>query len=178
MTTNRPKRLLLSGLAGLGILAGAAGIANATTGQSSANRPAAVQQERDAKQDPSFRSSVTTADNHTGDETSEAAGLQALAKISAEDAKAAALAKVAGTAGAVELDNENGNVVYSVKVTTAKGVVDVKVDAGNGTVLSQQADDSNESVGKESDTKEGAGQEQSDAPESSNAPATASTPGA
>lgn len=177
MTTNRPKRLLFSGLAGLGILAGAAGIANATTGQSSANPPAAVQQERDAKQEPSFRSSVTTADTRTGDEASEAARLQALAKISGDEAKTAALAKVAGTAGPVELDNENGNVVYSVKVTTAQGVIDVKVDAGNGTVLDQQADDSNDRGGKEGEAKDGAGQE-GDAPESSNAPATASTPGA
>lgn len=35
----------------------------------------------------------------------------------------------------VSLDNENGNVVYSVEIRTSTGIVDVKVDAGNGTVL-------------------------------------------
>ena len=174
MTTNRPKRLLLSGLAGLGILAGAAGIANAATGSSTSSPPAAEQQESDTTQDPSYRSSVTTADNQTTDEASEAAGLQTLAKISAEDAKAAALAKVPGTACQVELDNENGNVVYSVEVTTAQGVVDVKVDAGSATVLAQEADDGDDRGGEENEAKEDVGQE---APESSDVPAPASPSG-
>jgi outer membrane lipoprotein SlyB len=50
--------------------------------------------------------------------------------------------RVSGTAGAIELDNENGNVVYSVEITKADGSkLDVKVDAGNARVLHQEADD-------------------------------------
>lgn len=40
-----------------------------------------------------------------------------------------------GTVNKVELDNENGNVIYSVEITNSKETFDVKVDAGNGKVL-------------------------------------------
>ena len=44
-----------------------------------------------------------------------------------------------------ELDDENGNLVYSVEVMThTREVKDVKVDAGNGTVLHVDADDHDE----------------------------------
>lgn len=66
----------------------------------------------------------------------EAAQLQALARVSVDQARAAALARVPGQATAVSLDNEDGNLVYSVNVRDARGTVqDVKVDAGNAQVL-------------------------------------------
>ena len=54
---------------------------------------------------------------------------------------AAAIAAVPGTAGDVELENENGNVVYGVEVTTANGTVDIKIDAGNAKVLQTEKED-------------------------------------
>jgi hypothetical protein len=94
-----------------------------------------------------YTSSVTVADSGTDSEANDAA-LAGLAKISPDQAKAAALAAVPGTAGKVELENEDGNVVYGVEVTTASGsTMDVKVDAGNGKVLSQEADDGAEGTG-------------------------------
>jgi hypothetical protein len=52
----------------------------------------------------------------------------------------------------VDLGNESGFVVYSVEVTTADGTVtDVKADAGNAQVLSQEVD------GEEGSESESAG---------------------
>ena len=46
-----------------------------------------------------------------------------------------------GTAQEVELENEDGNLLYSVEVRTATWEQDVKVDAGNARVLHVEADD-------------------------------------
>jgi uncharacterized membrane protein YkoI len=108
-----------------------------------ANAPATAQQERDdGEQNPSYRSSVTAPDREYASEREEAQALQSLAKLSADEARSAALAEVPGKATEVGLDNENGNVVYSVDIEKSDGSqVDVKVDAGNGTVVHQDADD-------------------------------------
>jgi uncharacterized membrane protein YkoI len=66
-------------------------------------------------------------------EADEAAALAVLATITPEQAKAAALQAHPGTTALkVELDNENGALVYSVELSNG---MDVKVDAGKGTVL-------------------------------------------
>jgi uncharacterized membrane protein YkoI len=77
-------------------------------------------------------------------EAAESARLQPLARISAEQARDAALAQVGGTAEAVALENEDGNLVYSVKVKTTGGQREVKVDAGDGRVLHVGADGDDE----------------------------------
>jgi len=80
----------------------------------------------------------------TASEASEAAALASQAKISADQARAAALAKYPGaTVGAtIQLDHENGVVAYSVHLTDTAGTrQDVSVDATSGTVLAAQADD-------------------------------------
>jgi hypothetical protein len=85
-----------------------------------------------------------TAPKETGeqDDAAEQAALQAKAKITADQAKAAALAKYPGaTVNKVELEDENGKVVYGVKLTDSSGKQwDVKVDAGNGAVVSSESD--------------------------------------
>jgi uncharacterized membrane protein YkoI len=68
-------------------------------------------------------------------EGAESERLKSLARITPEQAQAAALAQVPGTVNKVELENEDGNVVYGVEIKTAKGESDVKVDAGDGRVL-------------------------------------------
>ncbi len=91
-----------------------------------------------AAQDPAYTSSVRVQDQNRDEagEGQEAAQLQSLAKIDMTQATSAALAQVPGTVLRASLDNENGNVVYSVEVkTTTNEVKDVKVDAGNGTVV-------------------------------------------
>ncbi len=95
----------------------------------------------DAVETPSYVSSITV-DQALYDgmsEDAEGAALAGQAKITADEAKNAALAANPGASVTkVELDNENGALVYSVELNNGS---DVKVDAGNGTVLvTEQAD--------------------------------------
>ncbi|CAB3806163.1 PepSY domain-containing protein [Pararobbsia alpina] len=86
-------------------------------------------------QSPAYQSSIKVPDQRNG-ERREAAKLATLAKIDATRATSAALAQVPGTLRRVALDNENGNLVYSVEIKTASNAIkDVKVDAGNGAVV-------------------------------------------
>ncbi len=65
--------------------------------------------------------------------------LSSLALITAEQAQEAALAAYPGaTVTEVELDNENGCLVYSVELGND---LDIKVDAGNGVILYVESDD-------------------------------------
>jgi Peptidase propeptide and YPEB domain len=57
--------------------------------------------------------------------------LQALTKITPQQAQQAAIATQPGTVASVQLENEDGNLVYTVAI----GQKEVKVDAGNGKVL-------------------------------------------
>lgn len=113
-----------------------------------AQAPAAAQQDNEGgEQNPSYKSSITAPEQEFESEGAEAEALQSKATISSAEAKSAALAAVPGTAGQVELDNENGAVVYSVEITKADGSkLDVKVDAGNADVLHQEADDGDEAA--------------------------------
>lgn len=77
---------------------------------------------------------ASDGDGETNDdveEQQEAAKLQPLAKITAQQAQQAAQSAVGGQASKVELENEDGNLVYEVKI----GQQEVIVDAGNGRVL-------------------------------------------
>lgn len=87
-------------------------------------------------------------------ESEESAQLVHLAKITPEDAKAIALKKVGGEIKKVELDDENGNVVYSVEIIKDQKELDIKVDAGNGEILSidDGTDDETESEPNHADT--------------------------
>ncbi|WP_373530717.1 PepSY domain-containing protein [Nostoc sp.] len=87
------------------------------------------------------------SDGETNDdqqEQQEDKKLQALAKITAEQAKQAAETSVGTQASSVKLENEDGNLVYAVEI----GQKEVKVDAGNGKVLytenANQESDENE----------------------------------
>ena len=90
-------------------------------------------------QEPSYKGSIAvpqTMQNSNLSEAQEQAMLKKLAKITPANASGAALAKVNGTVLKVSLENENGNLVYSVIIKVSNGTIfDVKVDAGNGNVL-------------------------------------------
>jgi hypothetical protein len=95
---------------------------------------------QDLVETPSYTSSISVdqAVLEGVSETDEAIALQSQATITAEKATAAALAANPGSAVVkVELDNENGALVYSVELDNGS---DVKVDAGNGSVLSSDQD--------------------------------------
>ncbi len=65
------------------------------------------------------------------EEQQETKSLQSLAKITLEQAKQAAEEAVGGTASSVELEVEDGSLVYQVEI----GQTEAVVDAGNGEVL-------------------------------------------
>ncbi|MBN3958601.1 PepSY domain-containing protein [Nostoc sp. NMS8] len=87
---------------------------------------------------------ASDGDGETNDDAQEAAKLQPLAKITAQQAQQAVEVSVGGKAKSVKLENEDGNLVYSVEI----GQQDVKVDAGNSKVLyaenANQQDEKNE----------------------------------
>jgi|UPI000584E1FF uncharacterized membrane protein YkoI len=65
------------------------------------------------------------------EEQQETTQLQSLAKITPQQAQQAAQTALGGKASSVQLENEDGNLVYAVKI----GQQEAKVDAGNGKVL-------------------------------------------
>ncbi len=82
-----------------------------------------------------------------------------MAKISMDSAMNEVLKQVQGKALRVELENENGYLVYGVEIAKPDHqIVDVKIDAGNGTVLKvepeqkdkedQEGKDGHEEVGE------------------------------
>lgn len=77
---------------------------------------------------------ASDGDGETNDdqqEQQENKKLQALAKITAEQAQQAAETSVGTKASSVKLENEDGNLVYAVEISQKE----VKIDAGNGKVL-------------------------------------------
>ena len=71
------------------------------------------------------------------EEQQETKSLQSLAKITLEQAKQAAEEAVGGTASSVELEVEDGSLVYEVEI----GQTEAIVDAGNGEVLYTESED-------------------------------------
>ncbi len=95
-------------------------------------------EDADGVQEPQLNGSIAVpqGQDESLSEADEAAALAPLAKITADEASAAAQAEVPGDVQKVELENENGSLVYSVEI----GGKDVKVDAGTGAVLHIESD--------------------------------------
>jgi len=84
------------------------------------------------EQYPNYAGSIQAPESNTDQQ------LAASAKITPDQAKASALKDptvAGGTVTGVSLDNENGNLVYSVQIVKGSTSYDVKVDAGNGNTL-------------------------------------------
>jgi hypothetical protein len=117
--------------------------------------PAGSPGQNNDRQEPKLPGSIqvpTTADSAA--EADEAAALAKLAKITADQAKQAALTRFPGaTIGKIALEDENGSLVYAVELIDAnKAAQEVKIDAGNGAVLAVEAGGAdNEGKGKEAD---------------------------
>lgn len=91
---------------------------------------------------PGTPTAIVQGEQLDTNEASEPALDPALVKITADQAKAAALAKFPGaTIEQVELQDENGTLVWGVELTDASGQTqDVKVDGNSGQVVSAEAD--------------------------------------
>lgn len=63
------------------------------------------------------------------------------AKVTQQEAEAAALSALPGEVIKAKLDDENGYLVWQIDVKHAKGVTEVAVDAGNAKVLAMEAED-------------------------------------
>lgn len=169
MARHGKRNALIAGAAAVVAGIGIAGAAAAQAGPSDPTGPAGQADEQD-REDPAYTGSITApgggSDNGTeteADEAAEAQALQELATVTPDEARTAALAAVPGNAGTVELDNENGFVVYSVEITGADGTVtDVKVDAGTAQVLSQEADGQEGAESESAEGSEAPGSEQAE----------------
>ena len=129
-----------------GLLVGGYLLGSLTLGGALAQTPSLAQQPapqaaqtQTESQDPAYSSSVTVPQDSGGQ--TEAQALAGKAKISADQAKAAALAQFpGGTTQQASLEKENGSVVYGVQLVDASGKAqDVKVDAGTSKVLHTEA---------------------------------------
>lgn len=119
-----------------------------------AQTPAGSGSGQDQIETPAYSGSITVDQTkYEGmSETDEAGALQGQAKITADEARAAAEAANAGAkATKVELDNENGVLVYSVELDNG---LDVKVDAGNGSIVHTEQAGSDNEVNDQDNTQE------------------------
>jgi uncharacterized membrane protein YkoI len=66
------------------------------------------------------------------------------AKVTQQEAEAAALAALPGKVIKAKLDDEDGYLVWKIDVKHDKGVTEVAVDAGNAKVLAAEAEDDDE----------------------------------
>lgn len=155
--TMRSRRWLAGIGAGTLLLVGGVSAGSLTYAQDQTVTPATQVEANDADEhDPSYTASIQVPEQGGElSESDEAATLQSLATISSDQAAQAATAAYPGTTVMqVELDNENGWLVYSVELSNGS---DVKVDAGNASVLATDQED-----GQEHDEDESDGEEQDD----------------
>jgi len=144
-------------LAGMVILGSMAGFTGASKSMAAPQNPPAVQQQaqkEDQQQSPSYNGSIFLGQQDQTEsaaqdlkeakdvktEQKEDAALASKAKITKDEAIKAALAAYPGYAvkGAA-IENENGYLVYEVKMADKAGnALEVKVDAGNGKVLAAE----------------------------------------
>lgn len=145
-------RAITAGTIATALALGGTGVAMATS--AAASTPADA---TSGEQDSSYVGSIPAPNESTegaegsegaegaegAKDTAESAALASLATITPDEAAAAALKAVPGTVTDTHLEDENGYVVYGVYVTAADGsVTEVKIDAGNGSMLAQETADS------------------------------------
>ena len=70
------------------------------------------------------------------------------AKISQQQAEAAALAVQPGQVVKAKLDNENGYLVWQIDVKHGRGTTEIAVDAGNSKVLAAEAEEDDDHHGR------------------------------
>lgn len=147
MANGKKQRFLVGGL-GASALAGAYLLGSLSLAPAFAQSAPPAQPTLLQEEHPRYSGSIQVPEQpdqpgtpHQG-EQQEAQALAGLATITADQANQAALAQVPGaTVQNTELENEDGSLVYSVQLVDSAGKAqEVKVDAGNGTVLHTEAD--------------------------------------
>ena len=94
---------------------------------------------------------VKSASIKVPEDTETQADFAKLARVTQQEAEAAALAVQPGQVVQAKLDDEDGYLVWQIDVKHAKGTTEIAVDAGNSKVLAAEAeeDDGNEQDGDE-----------------------------
>lgn len=136
--TGRTKRLLTIGLPAAALVVGGTGVASAAT--SSHPRSPSTHESDQGEHAPTYRSSVRAPEKEYATDAAEHAALTKLATVTPDQAKRTAAAANHGTVTDIALEDDNGNVVYSVELRTTKGTVETAVDAGNGKLLAQETE--------------------------------------
>ena len=99
--------------------------------------------------------SVQAPEREFENEAREDMNLGQRAGLNASDAAKAALASQPGKVTKVELDDEEGYVVYEVEIIDNNGVEhDLKVDAGNGDILKAETDNDNDADDRDDDDRD------------------------
>lgn len=100
---------------------------------------------------------VKSASIKVPENTESQADFAKLARISQQEAEAAALAVQPGQIVQAKLDDEEGFLVWQIDVKHGKGTTEIAVDAGNSKVLAAEAeeDDGNERDGDEEQNERG-----------------------
>lgn len=84
---------------------------------------------------------IKSASIQVPENTETQADLARLARISQQEAEAAALAVQPGKVVKAKLDDEDGYLVWQIDVKHAKGTTEFAIDAGNAKVLAADADE-------------------------------------
>ncbi len=142
---NRTRNLAISIAAVVGVGAGSYGIVAATNDEAPTT-PAQTDTDTETddveEQDPQLDGSIQIDDIEDESEADEDARLQEIATVTEADAAKAAVAEFPGDIVETELGNENGSVVWEFEIVGTDGTtVEVKIDAGNATVLDVETDD-------------------------------------
>ena len=104
----------------------------------------------DAQTGEVVRVEVNDEENEEKDDAQNQAELAKQAKITEDEAINAALEKVPGTVNKVELEDENGTIVYEIEVLSTDGTEqEVKVDAQTSDVIKVEANDEGNDDGDE-----------------------------
>ena len=100
---------------------------------------------------------VKSASIKVPENTESQADFAKLARISQQEAEAAALAVQPGQIVQAKLDDEEGFLVWQIDVKHGKGTTEIAVDAGNSKVLAAEAeeDDGSERDGDEEQNERG-----------------------
>lgn len=114
----------------------------ASDGDGKANDATEAPESHKYSQSPTMTPEASDGDGEVNDdvEEQEQARLQPLAKITPMQAQKAAETAEGTKASNVKLENEDGNLVYTVTI----GQKEIKVDAGNGKVLYAENDNQND----------------------------------
>ena len=149
-TPNRSKKLLVTAVAGVGLMLGAAGVASAVGSSSPAQTNTTVTDGTvEANETNEANEANETPESEAAEDAAELKLLNSF-PVTPDEASATALAAVPGTVDEVEISDDTATPVFEVEIIDANGQeVTVTVDPNSGAVIDQvveapDADEANE----------------------------------